>query len=322
MSYLDHVRALYARAAHTPDASLCCTSAPPWKLPGLAIPTGMLERNYGCGSTVHPRELAGVRRALYVGVGAGLEALQLAYFLRRPGGVVAIDAVPEMLETARALLAEARTQNPWLSSDHVELVLGDALELPLPRESVDLAAQNCLFNVFTREHLARALAEMHRVLRPGGALVLSDPIADAPIPEALSNDPELRARCLSGALPLDRYVEALAAAGFGTIEIRARRPYRVLDRRRYALERDVLLETVDVIARRDPVPADGPCVFTGRTAIYVGDEPALDDGEGHVLRRDVPLGVCDKTASMFESLGRVDLVLTPPTWHYPGDGCC
>lgn len=163
---------------------------------------------------------------------------------------------------------------------------------------------------------------MHRVLRPGGALVLSDPISDAPIPSALANDPELRARCLSGALPLDRYIDELAGAGFGTIEIRSRRPYRLLDRRRHALERDVLLETVEVIARRDPVLGDGPCVFTGRTAIYVGDDLVLDDGKGDVLRRDVPLGVCDKTARALAALGRNDILLTPPTWHYAGDGCC
>ena len=81
MSYLEHARALYDQAARSPDASLCCTSAPPWRLPGLAVPLGMLERNYGCGSTVHPRELADARRVLYVGVGAGLEALQIAYDL-------------------------------------------------------------------------------------------------------------------------------------------------------------------------------------------------------------------------------------------------
>src|SRR5258706_16376525 len=90
---------LYRRAAVSPDAALCCTSAPPWKLPGLHVPKGMLERNYGCGSTVSPRDLVGVERVLYIGVGGGLEALQPAYFVRRPGGGLAIDRVPEMLDT-------------------------------------------------------------------------------------------------------------------------------------------------------------------------------------------------------------------------------
>lgn len=321
-SYLDTVSSVYARAAITPDAALCCTSTPPWKLPGLHVPQGMLDRNYGCGSTVHPRDLAGAERVLYVGVGGGLEALQLAYFVRKPRGVLALDVVPEMLAVARNLLDEASSVNAWLTPDMVELTHGDALALPVADASIDVAAQNCLFNVFVERDLERALAEMHRVLRPGGTLVLSDPIASRPIPPRLASDPDLRAQCLSGALPLEAYLERLVGAGFGTIEVRSRRPYRLLSRARYGLPEDLLLETVEIAAKKDPVPADGACIFTGRTAIYTGISEHFDDGLGHVLRRDVPLGVCDKTAAALTALARDDLFLTGPTWHYAGDGCC
>jgi SAM-dependent methyltransferase len=282
----------------------------------------MLERNYGCGSTVSPRDLADATRVLYVGVGAGMEALQMAYFVRRPGGVVAIDRVDAMLDTARALLDEAATENDWLGEDFVELRKGDALALPVDDGSIDVAAQNCLFNIFTRAHLDVALREMFRVLRPHGRLVLSDPIATRPVPAHLADDSRLRAMCLSGALPLDEYLAAIVRAGFGAIEVRSRRPYRLLDARRYGLDEDLLLESVEVCAIKDPIPADGACIFTGRTAIYTGDEATFDDRKGHRLVRDLPLGVCDKTAAAFARLGRADLRLTPPTWHYAGDGCC
>jgi SAM-dependent methyltransferase len=320
--YRSTVEALYADAAATPMPSLCCTSTPPWKLPGLRVPQGMLDRNYGCGSTVHPRDLAGCERALYVGVGGGLEALQMAWFIRRPGGVVAVDRVPAMLDVARALLAEAAALNDWFDPSFVDLRHGDALELPVADGEVDVAAQNCLFNIFTREHLDRALAEMHRALRPRGRLVLSDPVATRPIPARLAADPRLRAECLSGALPLDAYVDRIVAAGFGTIEVRSKRPYRVLDRARYGLDEHLLLDTVELVAVKDPIPADGPCVFTGRTATWVGADEDFDDGKGHRMIRDVPLGVCDKTAAALSALGRDDLVVTGPTWHYAGDGCC
>jgi ubiquinone/menaquinone biosynthesis C-methylase UbiE len=313
-NYLDTVNDVYAKAALEPDASLCCTSTPPWKLPGLVVPKGMLERNYGCGSTVSPRDLADARKILYVGVGAGLEVLQMAYFVRQPGGVIAVDTVPEMLDIAGQMLDEAVPLNPWFTRDMVSLRKGDALALPIEDGTIDVAAQNCLFNVFTREHLDVALSEMFRVLRPGGALVLSDPVATEPIPERLANDHRLRAQCLSGALPLDEYLDHLVKAGFGTIEVRSRRPYRVLDRRRHELPKDLLLETVEVVARRDAVPADGPCIFTGRTAIYVGNDEVFDDDKGHMLRRDVPLGVCDKTANALGARGGEDIIITPSTW--------
>lgn len=320
--YRSTVEEIYAEAALSAQPKLCCTQTPIWKLPGLAVPRAMLERNYGCGTTVNPRDLADVERVLYVGVGAGMEALQMSYFVRRPSGVIAIDKVDEMLATAAALLAEAATENPWFVPSFVELRKGDALALPVADASIDLAAQNCLFNIFTRQHLQQALAEMHRVLRPHGKLMLSDPVATRPIPAHLADDPRLRAECLSGALLLDEYLAALVAAGFGTIEVRARRPYRVLDKQRYGLEEHLLLESIEVAALKDPIPADGPCIFTGRTATYVGPEECFDDGKGHILLRDLPCGICDKTAGALTALGRDDILTTPPTWHYPGDGCC
>ena len=313
---------LYAAAAREPQSALCCTTTPTWELPGLDVPRAMLERNYGCGTTVHPRDLVNAERVLYIGVGAGMEALQLSYFLRREGGVIAVDKVPEMLETARELLTLAASQNPWFSPSFVDLRDGDALALPVESESVDVVAQNCLFNIFTPEHLAEALGEAHRVLKPGGRFALSDPVSERAMPKRLAADPELRAQCLSGALTLPSYLATIVSAGFGTIEVRARRPYRVLDRRRYDLEEHLLLESVEAVAIKDPIPADGPCIFTGRTAIYVGEHDHFDDGKGHLISRDLPLGVCDKTASALARLRRDDLVITPPTWHYAGDGCC
>ena len=54
----------------------------------------------------------------------------------------------------------------------------------------------------------------------------------------------------------------------------------------------------------------------------IGDAPHFDDGAGHVLRQDVPLPVCDKTAEALTRLGRDDLMVTESTWHYDGGGCC
>ncbi len=322
MSYHETVREVYRQAAGAPEPGLCCTPGPRFRLPGLAIPRIMEAMNYGCGTTVHLQDLGPELDILYVGVGGGLEALQFAYFTRRPGSVIAVDSVPEMLERARANLEQAARENDWFRPDFVELLQGDALDLPLPDARVDLAAQNCLFNIFTEDDLDRALAEMARVLKPGGRLAISDPICEREIPERLRADQRLRAQCLSGALPLRRYVERIVRAGFGQVEIRARRPYRVLDRARYGVEQGLLLETVELVAVKSPIPPDGPCVFAGETVVYVGPEDSFDDGRGHAVVRDVPLPVCMKTAAWFRGLQRGDLIVTPPTWHYAGGGCC
>jgi hypothetical protein len=84
--YLATTRDVYKEAAINPHPGLCCTTAPAWRLPELNIPSKMLKLNYGCGSTVHPRDLAGNPSVLHVGVGGGMELLQFAYFGRRRGG--------------------------------------------------------------------------------------------------------------------------------------------------------------------------------------------------------------------------------------------
>lgn len=320
--YLETTKNVYKEAAENPNVGLCCTTTPVWQLPGLDIPVKMQQMNYGCGSTVHPRDLVNNPRILYVGVGGGMELLQFAYFSRQKAGVVGIDVVDEMLEASRQNFVEAEKMNPWFSSEFVELRKGDALNLPVEDNSIDVAAQNCLFNIFKEEELKLALKEMYRVLKPHGRLVLSDPTCETEMPEALKEDERLRALCLSGALPLKDYIRMITDIGFGTVEIRAKRAYRILDPKNYATDKLIYIESVEVCAIKDPMPADGPCVFTGKTAIYFGSEESFDDNKGHVLLPNQPLAVCDKTAGALAALGRDDIYISGSTYFYDGGGCC
>lgn len=321
-SYLDVTTDFYRDAAITPNLGLCCTTTPVWQLPGLKMPQKMLAMNYGCGSTVNPRDLGGSPTILYVGVGGGMELLQFAYFSRRKGAVIGVDMVEEMLDASRQNFKEAESQNEWFQSDFVDLRKGDALNLPIQDNSVDIAAQNCLFNIFKVEDLKRALSEMYRVLKPNGRLIMSDPVCETSMPASLLEDDQLRAECLSGALPLKDYIRLITEVGFGTVEIRAKRPYRLLSPNHYNTDRLIYIESVEVCAIKDPMPADGPCVFTGKTAIFYGNDPQFDDQKGHVLARNMPLPVCDKTANALASLNREDLFISESTYFYDGGGCC
>ena len=322
MSYLEATKNVYKEAAETPNVGLCCTTTPIWQLPGLDIPIKMQQMNYGCGSTVHPRDLVNNPKILYVGVGGGMELLQFAYFSRQKNGVIGVDVVDEMITACNENFAEAEKLNPWFRSDFVQVKKGDALNLPVEDNSIDVAAQNCLFNIFKQEELKKALREMYRVLKPRGRLVMSDPTSEDHIPDNLREDERLRALCLSGSLPLWDYIKMITDAGFGTVEIRAKRPYRILDPKNYDTNKLIYIESVEVCAIKDPMPADGPCVFTGKTAIYFGSDDYFDDSKGHVLLPNQPLAVCDKTAAALTSLGMEDIFISESTWFYDGGGCC
>ena len=321
-TYLETTENVYRDAALKPDVGLCCTTTPVWQLPGLEMPEIMLEMNYGCGSTVNPRDLVNDPKILYVGVGGGMELFQFSYFSRKAGAVVGIDVVDEMLEACEKNMLKAEEKNPWFKKEFIDIRKGNALELPVEDNSIDVAAQNCLFNIFTKEDLKTALKEMYRVLKPNGRLVLSDPISEDHMPESLKNDERLRALCLSGALPLQDYIKMITDIGFGTIEVRAKRPYRILDTAHYDTDKDIFIESVEICAIKDPTPEDGPCVFTGRTAIYFGDEEFYDDHKGHTLLNNQPLAVCDKTAESLLGMGRKDIFVSESTYFYDGGGCC
>ena len=320
--YLDTTINVYRDAALKPDIGLCCTTSPMNALPGLQVPAIMQEMNYGCGSIVNVGDLVNNPKILYVGVGGGMELLQFSYFNRNAGGVIGVDVVDEMLTICAANLSEAEVLNPWFKKEFIELRKGSALALPIEDNSIDVAGQNCLFNIFKENDLKTALQEIYRVLKPGGRLVMSDPICNQEINKELRNDERLRALCLTGSLPLQSYIKAITDIGFGTIEVRAKRPYRILAPGKYATNELIYIESVEVCAIKDAMPADGPCVFTGKAAIYYGEEEYFDDHKGHILLPNQPLAVCDKTAVNLAALNRTDIFISASTWFYDGGGCC
>ena len=322
MTYLESAADFYSEVAQTPDVGLCCVQSTPLKLPDLNVPVIMQEMNYGCGTTVHPAELGDSPTVLYVGVGGGLEALQFSYFSRREGAIIAVDPVDAMRDAAERNLAIAAQENDWFEANFVKILKGGAFSLPVPDSSVDVVAQNCLFNIFEPEDLSKALMEVNRVLKPGGRLIMSDPIAVTPVPEHLRQDDRLRAMCLTGALTYEQYVQRIIKAGFGQVEVRTKRPYRLLNKTTYSLDENLLLESLDTVSFKVDIPVDGACVFTGKTAIYVGAEESFDDQAGHIMTQGVPLAICDKTAAKLGLMHPENIMITDSSWHYDGGGCC
>ncbi len=70
------------------------------------------------------------------------------------------------------------------------------------------------------------------------------------------------------------------------------------------------------------MPEDGPCVFTGKTGIYFGDEDSFDDQKGHLLLQGQPMAICDKTAGALGGLNRKDIFISESSYFYDGGGCC
>ncbi len=101
----------------------------------------------------------------YLDVGCGTGDVAMEILRQCPGcGVVGVDPAEGMLDLGRRKLAAAHLEN------RAALQVGDAMALPLEADSFDGAiAAFCLRNVTDR---TACLAEMGRVVRPGGLVVI------------------------------------------------------------------------------------------------------------------------------------------------------
>jgi len=131
-----------------------------------AIPVVSLEAFVGVGNPASFAGLSRGERVLDVGCGGGLDAFVAASMVGPRGAVVGVDMTPEMIE--RAEEAAAMTPHP------VRFVLAQAERLPFEDGAFDVALSNGCLNLSPRK--AELLAEVHRVLRPGGRLALCDAV--------------------------------------------------------------------------------------------------------------------------------------------------
>jgi arsenite methyltransferase len=146
------------------------------------IPVVSLESFVGVGNPASFARLAPGERVLDVGCGGGLDALVAASAVGPDGEVVGVDITPEMID--RALEAAA-----LVPSARVTFAVADAAEgLPFPDASFDSALSNGCLNLSPRKR--ELLAEVHRVLRPGGRLALCDAVLKPEKAAEVTVDPD------------------------------------------------------------------------------------------------------------------------------------
>lgn len=170
----------------------------------------------GCGYVLEDVDLSGVRVAVDLGCGAGLDAALLAERLPAGAMVVALDLAPSMLDRAREAAGP-------LAGPVVQPVAADMERLPLADGSADLVLANASFNL-TLDKPA-AFTEAARILRPGGRLVARDLVLDGPLPTEIAQNSAAWNTSLGGVLDQDDLHEALQAAGFVDIRITGHMPF-------------------------------------------------------------------------------------------------
>jgi arsenite methyltransferase len=170
-----------------------------------ALPAEAVLASLGCGNPLAVADLREGERVLDLGSGGGIDVLLSARRVGPTGHAYGVDMTDDMLTLARANAAEARAAN-------VEFLKGQIESVPLPDAAVDVVISNCVINLSTDK--PAVLAEMFRVLVPGGRIGVSDVVAEDHLTEEDRAAAGSYVGCIAGALSRTEYLDGLAAVGF------------------------------------------------------------------------------------------------------------
>jgi arsenite methyltransferase len=169
------------------------------------LPAEALAASLGCGNPLAVAELRDGETVLDLGSGGGIDVLLSARRVGPSGFAYGVDMTDEMLELARANAAKAGAGN-------VEFRKGTIEQIPLPDAAVDVVISNCVINLSVDK--PAVLAEMFRVLRPGGRVGVSDVVAEDHLTPAERAERGSYVGCIAGALSRGEYLAGLTAVGF------------------------------------------------------------------------------------------------------------
>lgn len=217
-----YVRSRYAGIARhggsccDPGAS-CCSGFPEAESRKIgyseeelrSVPQGA-NLGLGCGNPIALVSLKEGETILDLGSGAGFDCFLAAREVGPSGRVIGVDMTSEMIEKARENARKGNYEN-------VEFRLGEIENLPAADGSVDAVISNCVVNLSTDKE--RVFAEVYRVLKPGGRIMISDLVLSRELPEELARSLAAYAGCIAGAVRKDDYIYLLKKAGFQDVQV-------------------------------------------------------------------------------------------------------
>ncbi len=311
----------YSRAAKAKVSALCCPVEYDPKYLEV-IPDEILQRDYGCGDP--SRFLREGECVLDLGSGSGKVCYIASQIVGPTGSVIGVDMHPEMLALARShqpAIAEqieynnvefrrGKIQDLSLDLERVEAYLRsnpitDVKSLQqfsvfqqhlrtnqpmIPDGTVDVIISNCVLNLVRQEDRRQLFAEMHRVLKRGGRVAISDIVSDEEVPGYFRRDDELWSGCIAGAFTEEGLLRAFEDASFYGARIfkRDENPWQTIE--------GIEFRSITVVAYKGK---EGDCLERNQAVIYKGPWKSVTDDDGHTLYRGARMAVCDKTFTIY-----------------------
>ncbi|MGY6274825.1 methyltransferase domain-containing protein [Methylomonas sp. MgM2] len=298
----ESVRHYYSQVLQSSNdlkTSACCSvdAMPGYLKPLLAeLHPEVLERFYGCGSPLPPA-LAG-RTVLDLGCGTGRDCYLLSRLVGPRGRVIGIDMTPEQLEIAVRHREWHAGRFGYANIDFLHGHIENLAAVGIADDSIDVVVSNCVINLSPEK--PRVLAEIFRVLKPGGELYFSDVFADRRIPPELRQDPVLLGECLGGALYWEDFRRILQ--NLGCPDVRAVKQNAISLDDPEVFGKIGMVKFNSVTVRAFKMPLEDRCEDYGQVAVYLGSiehhPHSFELDDHHHFETGRPLRVCGNTADM------------------------
>jgi len=174
----------------------------------------------GCGLPTEFADLKSGDTVVDLGAGAGNDVFVARSIVGETGKVIGIDFTNEMIDLANE-------NKEKLGFSNVDFRLGEIEDLPVDKESTDVAISNCVLNLVPNKE--KAFSEIHRVLKKGGHFCVSDIVLVGNLPQGLKKSAEMYAGCVAGALQRDDYIGIINKTGFKNVEIKKTKTITIPD---------------------------------------------------------------------------------------------
>jgi ubiquinone/menaquinone biosynthesis C-methylase UbiE len=183
------------------------------------IPPQAIESFAGVGCFFHLLDEMQGARVLDLGSGSGMDSFIAALISGPAGSVVGLDMTDAQRAKAESLRQRAGVRN-------VHFVKGYIDAAPFENGSFDVVISNGVINLAVDK--PAVFREIARLLAPGGRLAIADIVTDVPLPETIACNTTLWAACIGGAWQVQRYQQAIEAAGLRIVAEQANEQYRFL----------------------------------------------------------------------------------------------
>jgi SAM-dependent methyltransferase len=205
------------------------------------IPAEAVESFAGVGHYFDLADLREDETVVDLGSGSGTDLFCAAALVGPGGRAIGIDMTPAQLAKAARLRDAAGLTN-------VELVESRIESVPLPDGIADCVVSNGVVNLAPDK--AAVFREAARLLKPGGRLAIADIVSGRPLVGRTRRNTDLWAACIGGAIPRERYEEAIEAAGLRVEEVRENAQYEFISERALGACDKYGVTSVSLIARR------------------------------------------------------------------------